>query len=51
VILPELLSDNLSDVLSIFLIMASVTAVILREKEKLCTKNKVTVKVKKLRGK
>jgi hypothetical protein len=32
VILPELLSDNLSDVLKIFLIIASVTAMILWEK-------------------
>jgi hypothetical protein len=46
VILPELLSDNLSDVLRIFLIIVSVTAMILCEKEKLYAKNKVTVKVK-----
>jgi hypothetical protein len=51
VILPELLSDNLSDVLRIFLITVSVTAMILREKEKLCAQNKVQWKSNKLQGK
>jgi hypothetical protein len=36
VILPELLSDNLSDVPMIFLIIARVTAMLLCERETLC---------------
>jgi hypothetical protein len=45
VILPELLSDNLSDVLRILLIIASVTTMILRER-KIVSPEKSTVKVK-----
>jgi hypothetical protein len=40
VILPELLSDNLSNVPMLFLIIARVTAMFLCEREKLCGRKK-----------
>jgi hypothetical protein len=40
-ILPELLSDNLSDVPMIFLITARVRSMFLCEREKLCSRKKV----------
>jgi hypothetical protein len=46
VILTELLSDNLSDVSMIFLIIARVTAMFLFVREKLCGWKQSTVTVK-----